>query len=105
MSALNQGSASESTITTILDLHNVPARFGQDPELRAIAYSLHRLDNPVEGPEARFYAASSLLPGDTPEAEEYLVGNRTMLQEIHADQLSQRVGSLEDAEEKDHGSS
>lgn len=93
--------ASETTITTILDRHNVPARFGQDPELRAIAYSLHRLTNPAEGPEARFYDASSLLPGDTPEEEAYLMENRALLNEIHTDQLSQRLESLQDAEEKD----
>lgn len=97
--------ASETTITTVLDRHNVPARFGQDPELRVIAYSLYRLENPAEGPEARFYAASSLLPGDTPEEEEYLVENRVLLKEIHTDQLSQRLGNLEDAEEKDRGGS
>jgi single-strand DNA-binding protein len=55
-----------TAITAALDRHDVPARFGQDPELRAIAYSLHRLESPDEGPEARFYAASSLLSGGTP---------------------------------------
>ncbi len=92
--------ASETTITTILDRHNVPGRFAQDPELRAIAYSLHRLANPADGTEARFYAASSLLPGDTPEEEEYLMENRALLKEIHTSQLSQRLGNLQDAEEK-----
>ncbi len=90
--------ASESTITTILDRHNVPGRFAQVPELRAITYSLHRLANPAEGPEARFYAASSLLPGDTPEEEEYLIENRALLEEIHTSQLSQRLGNLQDTE-------
>lgn len=88
--------ATDTTITAILDRHDVPARFGQDPELRAIAYSLHRLENPAEGSEARFYAASSLLPGDTPEEGEYFMDNRVLLKEIHADQLFQRVAALED---------
>jgi hypothetical protein len=91
--------ASTITITAILDRHDVPARFGQDPELRAIAYSLHRLDNPAEGPEARFYAASSLLQGDTPEEGEYFMKNRALLKEIHTDQLSQRLAALEDLED------
>ena len=91
--------ASATTITAILDRHDVPARFGQDPELRAIAYSLHRLENPAEGPEARFYAASSLLPGDTPEEGDYYMENRVLLKEIHTDQLFQRVATLEDLED------
>ena len=91
--------ASATAITAILDRHDVPARFGQDPELRAIAYSLHRLESPAEGPEARFYAASSLLPGDTPEEGEYFMENRALLKEIHTDQLSQRLAALEDLED------
>ena len=91
--------ASATTITAVLDRHDVPARFGQDPELRAIAYSLHRLENPAEGPEARFYAASSLLSGDTPEEGEYYMENRVLLQEIHTDQLSQRLAALEELED------
>ncbi|KQR64063.1 hypothetical protein ASF98_11150 [Arthrobacter sp. Leaf337] len=91
--------ASTITITTVLTRHDVPARFDQDPELRAIAYSLHRLENPAEGPEARFHAASSLLSGDTPEDGEYFMENRVLLKEIYADQLSQRLAALEDLED------
>jgi hypothetical protein len=94
--------ASATTITAILDRQDVPARFGQDHELRAIAYSLNRLGNPAEGPEARFYAACSLLPGDTDEAGEYFMENRVLLREIYTVQLSERLDDLEYLEAPDY---
>ena len=88
-------SISQTTITGILDENDVPQLLRTDPELLAAAYNIARLqDPPAEGPEARFLAASTLLPGDLP-GEEYWMDNHALLKEIYDSQLRNRVWELE----------
>ncbi|WP_423185098.1 hypothetical protein [Arthrobacter sp. NyZ413] len=85
----------DSTITAILENNYIPAPLHTDPELRSIAYSLARLNDPVSGPEARFYEACSEMPGDEDGEDSYLLNNTAALREIYHQQLSDRRDELE----------
>jgi hypothetical protein len=93
----------KDTIDRILTEQAIPAELQADEELRAIAWSIARLDAPFTLPEERFYAASSQMEADLPEEGCYMLPNRAALEEIYGYQLRARAVDLlyGDAEDLD----
>ena len=91
----------KDTIDRILTEHDIPAELQNDEELRAIAWSIARLDAPATPPEERFYAARSEMEADLPEEGYYMLPNRAALQEIYGYQLRDREMDLLYGDEED----
>jgi hypothetical protein len=84
----------KATIDRILTDRDIPADLHADEELRAIAWSIARLDAPATAPEERFYDAASHMDGDLPEEGYYMLPNRAALEEIYGYQLRGRAMDL-----------
>jgi hypothetical protein len=84
----------KGTIDRILTEQDIPAEMQADEELRAIAWSVARLDAPATAPEERFYAAASHMGADLPGEGYYALSNRAALQEIYGYQLRGRAMDL-----------
>jgi hypothetical protein len=91
----------KDTIDRILTEQDIPAELQADEELRAIAWSIARLDAPFTGPEERFYAARSEMVADLPEDGYYMLPNRAALEEIYGYQLRAREMELLYGDEED----
>ncbi|MFC9335790.1 hypothetical protein [Arthrobacter sp. NPDC057009] len=91
----------KDTIDRILTEQDIPAELQADEELRAIAWSIARLDAPTTPPEERFYAARSEMEADLPEEGYYMLPNRAALQEIYLYQFWDRTRELLYGDEED----
>jgi hypothetical protein len=86
---------SDTTITEILDRNDVPQLLRTDPQLLAAAYNIAWLEHPpTDGPEARFLAGATLLPGDAPGDPDYQMANHVLLTEIYESQFRTRDWEL-----------
>jgi hypothetical protein len=84
----------KDTVDRILTEQDIPAELQADEELRAIAWSIARLDAPFTLPEQRFYDARSEMEADLPEEGYYMLPNRAALEEIYGYQLHAREMDL-----------
>ncbi|MBT2588408.1 hypothetical protein [Arthrobacter sp. ISL-95] len=88
-------SITEATLTAILNLHDVPTEFHNDPELRALAYVLAAIEEPTSDVERRFYDSATTLNLDGPTGEiPRPVTKGELLAEIHKTRLSCRLHQL-----------
>ncbi|MET4622817.1 hypothetical protein ABIE18_004296 [Arthrobacter sp. 2762] len=82
------------TLTEVLEVHDIPARFRRDPELLGIAYALAALDEPADDVARSFYDSETTLPADTVGGLRTPVSNGELLRQIHMARLTDRLHAL-----------